>query len=86
MTTEEYFCTLVNESRDPESGKYLAVSFLDDYVFRPKSLESVNLYEFTMWYFRKKYDSVAASKLQFSITTLCTRRIVWVKYMLTLFQ
>jgi len=62
---EEYSCTLVNESEDQGSSKYHAVSFLDNYIYRPKCLHPANLYEFTMWYFKKKNDNATASKLQF---------------------
>jgi hypothetical protein len=41
-STEEYSCQLVSdreESADSVSSRYLAVSFLDDYIYRPDDLE-----------------------------------------------
>ncbi|KAF1786740.1 hypothetical protein GQ600_8956 [Phytophthora cactorum] len=54
LSMTEYGCALVNASDDVQKSKYRAVSNLDDYVFRPRNLETVCLYEFTMWYFNKK--------------------------------
>ncbi|KAG6941517.1 hypothetical protein JG688_00018629 [Phytophthora aleatoria] len=62
-----YVCTLVNASDDVQKSKYRAVSNLDDYVFRPKTLEAGCLYEFTMWYFKKKSDSATSSRLRFLV-------------------
>ncbi|KAF1779991.1 hypothetical protein GQ600_24874 [Phytophthora cactorum] len=53
LSMTEYGCTLVNASDDVQKSKYRAVSNLDDYVFRPKTLEAVCLYEFTMSYFKR---------------------------------
>ncbi|KAG6952915.1 hypothetical protein JG687_00012719 [Phytophthora cactorum] len=55
---------LVNASADQDEPKFQAVSFLDDYIFRPDELENANLYEFTMWYFRSRNDN-RSSKLGF---------------------
>ncbi|KAG6941440.1 hypothetical protein JG687_00019649 [Phytophthora cactorum] len=64
LSMTEYGCTLVNASDDVQMSKYRAVSNLDDYVFRPKTLEAVCLYEFTMSYFKKKRDSATSSRLR----------------------
>ncbi|KAF1779720.1 hypothetical protein GQ600_23655 [Phytophthora cactorum] len=53
----QYCCKIVNASADQDEPKFQAVSFLDDYIFRPDELENVNLYEFTMWYFRTRNDN-----------------------------
>jgi hypothetical protein len=65
LTTKEYTCTLVKDSDDHNSQKYHVVSSLDDYVFRSKNLQNVGLYEFTMWYFRKKSEKSVSSQLSF---------------------
>jgi hypothetical protein len=53
-STEEHSCHLINERDDSGSSRYFAVSFLDDYIYRPEKLVDVNVYEFAMHYFRKK--------------------------------
>jgi hypothetical protein len=62
-TSGEYSCVNINEEED--ESNFRAVSFLDDYVFRPSALEKVNLYEFTMWYFRKKHENAVRSRYAF---------------------
>jgi hypothetical protein len=64
-SSDEYSCTLVTDDKNMESPSYRAVSQLDDNIFRPTSLQQVNLYEFTMWYFRKKWGSATTAKLSF---------------------
>ncbi|OWZ03183.1 hypothetical protein PHMEG_00025128 [Phytophthora megakarya] len=50
LTTSEVFsCSLVSDNTDSDvQSTFRAVGPLDDYSFRPKALEAVNLYEFTM--------------------------------------
>ncbi|KAG6947870.1 hypothetical protein JG687_00015824 [Phytophthora cactorum] len=63
LSMTEYGRTLVNASDDVQKSKYRAVSNLDDYVFRPRNMETICLYEFTMWYFKKKSDIATSSRL-----------------------
>ncbi|GMF28885.1 unnamed protein product [Phytophthora lilii] len=60
-----YPCSLVNTTDTSGAARFRAVSYLDDYIFRPTSLEQVNLYEFTVWYFRKKHEGAVNSYLYF---------------------
>ncbi|ETL38744.1 hypothetical protein L916_09746, partial [Phytophthora nicotianae] len=64
LTTEQYACALITDD-DPSSPKYHAVSYLDDYIYRPDELQVVNLYEFTMWYFQRKTGNYRTAKLNF---------------------
>ncbi|ETI57085.1 hypothetical protein F443_00555, partial [Phytophthora nicotianae P1569] len=66
LTTEQYACALITDD-DPSSPKYHAVSYLDDYIYRPDELQVVNLYEFTMWYFQRKTGNYRTAKLNFLI-------------------
>ncbi|KAG3126230.1 hypothetical protein PI126_g22416 [Phytophthora idaei] len=76
-----YVCTLFNASDDVQKSKYRAVSNLDDYVFRPKTLEAGCLYEFTMWYFKKKSDSATSSTLRFLVDNpLCNTHRLGKRY------
>ncbi|GMF20834.1 unnamed protein product [Phytophthora lilii] len=52
--SDEYSCRLVKECDSSGSCNFHAVSSLDDYIYRPRSLTDVNLYQFTMRYFRKQ--------------------------------
>jgi hypothetical protein len=52
--SEEYSCSLVNSSNNEDGSRFQAVSFLDDYIYRPSKFERVNIYEFAMKFFRKK--------------------------------
>ncbi|KAG6945231.1 hypothetical protein JG688_00016674 [Phytophthora aleatoria] len=56
MKSEDYCCALVNERADETVTNFRAVSFLDDYVFRPTKLQDINLYEFTMHHFRRNFE------------------------------
>ncbi|ETP36114.1 hypothetical protein F442_15858 [Phytophthora nicotianae P10297] len=61
MELEDYSCNLVSSSEDATASNFRAVSYLDDYIYRPKMLEKLNLYEFTMWFFRKKHGNAISS-------------------------
>ncbi|GMF12526.1 unnamed protein product [Phytophthora lilii] len=65
MQSEDYPCSLVNTTDTSGAARFRAVSYLDDYIFRPTSLKQVNLYEFTVWYFRKKHEGAVNSYLYF---------------------
>ncbi|KAG6954475.1 hypothetical protein JG688_00012328, partial [Phytophthora aleatoria] len=64
-TLDEYPCSLVNEGDSAEESSFRAVSFLDDYIYRPGILLNLNLYEFLMHYFRKKDDNALVAELGF---------------------
>jgi len=63
--SETYSCNLVADNDLLEAANFRAVSSLDDYIFRPKTLEAVNLYQFKMRYFRKKCEAMPSSTLPF---------------------
>ncbi|KAG6960301.1 hypothetical protein JG687_00008294, partial [Phytophthora cactorum] len=52
--SSEYSCYLVGGNEEVRKSKFHVVSFLDDYVNRPKLLSNVNLYGFMMRCFRKR--------------------------------
>ncbi|POM79601.1 Hypothetical protein PHPALM_2682, partial [Phytophthora palmivora] len=64
MRSEEYSCSMIRMD-DGIVGDFRAVSYLDDYIFRPRTLEQVNLYEFSIWFFRKKREKTANSLYSF---------------------
>jgi hypothetical protein len=55
-SSEAYQCQLVTAStrRDTSNTNATAVSKLDNYIFRRKDLEILNVYEFTMKYYRRQ--------------------------------
>ncbi|KAF1786253.1 hypothetical protein GQ600_5018 [Phytophthora cactorum] len=63
--SSEYSCYLVGGNEEVRKSKFHVVSFLDDYVNRPKLLSNVNLYGFMMRCFRKEKDQVAPSEMSF---------------------
>jgi hypothetical protein len=63
--SDDYSCQLVSNTGNSETSTFHAVSSLDDYVFRPETLLNVNLYEFTMRYFRRKSEGITTSRLTF---------------------
>ncbi|RLN92727.1 hypothetical protein BBJ28_00020432 [Nothophytophthora sp. Chile5] len=62
---DEHSCDLVAlHDGDASVAVYRAASLLDDYCYRPRALDSVGLYEFVMWYFRRKRSqAVSATSL-----------------------
>jgi hypothetical protein len=66
-SSEEYQCQLVIAStgRGTSNTNATAVSMLDDYICRPKDLEILNVYEFTMKYYRRQSDNPAQSRFPF---------------------
>ncbi|KAG6942624.1 hypothetical protein JG688_00018025 [Phytophthora aleatoria] len=45
MNSDGYYCNLVNDNEQSKTTKFRAVYFLDDYIFQPKTLQSLNLYD-----------------------------------------
>ncbi|ETP03096.1 hypothetical protein F441_19914 [Phytophthora nicotianae CJ01A1] len=54
-------CNLVELQEAEANVTFRAASFLDDYIFRPSSLDRMNLYEFAMACFRRKQSKSAAT-------------------------
>ncbi|KAG6956749.1 hypothetical protein JG688_00011287 [Phytophthora aleatoria] len=63
--SDGYTCYLVREGEDAASSQYRAVSFLDDYIFRPEKPKFVGVYEFAMRYFRKRDPRNSSSSMKF---------------------
>ncbi|KAG6949045.1 hypothetical protein JG688_00014803, partial [Phytophthora aleatoria] len=53
-SNEQYPCNLISEDTKYDSSRYIAVSYLDDYIYRPDKLNEISIYEFAMRYYRKK--------------------------------
>jgi hypothetical protein len=64
-STGIYFCQLVDGTATADTSRFLAVSFLDDYIYRPDRLSTINVYEFAMKYFRKKAGAAQTARLRF---------------------
>ncbi|ETL80272.1 hypothetical protein L917_19224 [Phytophthora nicotianae] len=54
-------CNLVELQEAEANVTFRAASFLDDYIFRPSSLDRMNIYEFAMACFRRKQSKSAAT-------------------------
>jgi hypothetical protein len=54
---DEHSCELVALHDNDSAAVYRAASLLDDYRYRPRALDRVELYGFVMWYFRSKQSS-----------------------------
>jgi hypothetical protein len=51
-TSGEYSCNLVKQCNEFGASTFQAVSALHDFIYRPEAIKEVNLYEFSMRFFR----------------------------------